>query len=278
MSGAEKGQPGAKPSWDEIMATYSGLKARWRKAGRLSRIPLVGKLLIKRGFDKAADSNWMVPVGEAIERGRSSAIPFDVLKPILEKACYIHRMNRCPCRDGYGCIQYPRDIGCLIMGPAARDIRPEFGESVSVAEALGHAQRAVSSGLVPLIVHAESDAQLFGIEYRRMLAICFCCDCCCDIRMGLRLGPEVFWENVHRLPGLKVEVSDDCTLCEECMAVCFRADVINIGKEKVQIGEKCVGCGKCAEACTAGAISFCIDQESDLAEDLLELIADRTQI
>jgi ferredoxin len=278
MSEAGQGRSGAKLSWDDIMTIYAGLKAKWRKAGRLSRIPVVGDLLINKHFDKAADANWMVPVGEAIERGQSSAIPFDVLKPILEKASYIHRMNRCPCRDGYGCTQYPHDIGCLIMGPAARDIRPEFGGRVSVAEALGHAQNAVSSGLVPLIVHAESDAQLFGIEYRRMLAICFCCDCCCDIRMGLRLGPEVFWDNVHRLPGLRVEVSDDCTLCGDCVGVCFRADVITMGQNKVQISEKCVGCGQCAEACPAGAISFQMEEGSDLVGHLLHQIADRTEI
>jgi ferredoxin len=278
MSGKEPELTGAKPSWDDIMAIYAGLKERWKKAGRISKIPIVGNIFINRQFDKVLDANWMVPVNEVIDRGQSSAIPLGVLRPIIEKASYIHRMNHCPCRDGYGCVQYPHDIGCLIMGPAARDIRSDFGDGVSVKDALDHAEKAVSIGLVPLIVHAESDAQLFGIDYRRMLAICFCCDCCCDIRMGLRLGPDVFWDNVHRLPGLKVKVSDDCTLCEDCIDVCFKEDIITVGKTKVQISEKCVGCGKCAAICPVDAISFELEGATNLTEDLLSLISERTEI
>lgn len=53
------------------------------------------------------------------------------------------------------------------------------------------------------------DAWLLDIPYRRAIAVCFCCDCCCSVRQGLRLGPAAFWETVVRLPGLSVTPGPD---------------------------------------------------------------------
>ena len=263
-----------KPTWAEIMAGYSKAKKQWRLAG----LPVIGPLISRGKFGNKVDANWMVPVNVKIGPAESVALPFDILRPILEKASYIFRMNRCPCRAGYGCQNFPHEIGCIMMGPGARDIRPEFGQEVTLEEALQHARRAVEAGLVPLIVHAKSDADLFGIDYRRMLAICLCCDCCCDIRMGLRLGPQAFWSSVHRLPGLLVSVSDECNLCGKCVEVCFKEGVISLGETKAQINEQCVGCGKCATVCPLAAISFQFTMAGEASRELVAVLEGRTEI
>jgi len=263
-----------KPSWERIMQDYSRGERKWR----LARVPIIGPLLTRGRFKDEIESNWMIPVSEPIVRGESVALPSDVLIPILEKASFIFKINHCPCRDGYGCQSYPHEIGCLIMGPGARGIRPEFGKQVSVEDAVNHVQKAVKTGLVPLIVHSTTDSDMFGIDYDRMLAVCLCCDCCCDIRKGLRLGPRVFWENVHRLPGLTVSVGEACTLCGDCLEVCFRKDIIKLGRERAEISDLCVGCGKCALVCPVEAISFTIEGRERTTERLLAAIKCRTEI
>jgi hypothetical protein len=36
-----------------------------------------------------------------------------------------------------------------------------------------------------------------------MLTVCFCCECCCAVRNGLRVGPQEFLDILVRLPGRK---------------------------------------------------------------------------
>jgi len=196
---AGKGDEGStrrQPSWEEIMRRYAKGKLRWR----IAAIPIVGRLFVPLDFRHEVEANWMVPVNEPIPRGESMGLPYDIVEPMLRKASAIFRVNHCPCRDGHHCQSYPHEIGCLIMGPAAGEIRPDFGAMISIEDAMSHVRAAVAIGLVPLIVHSVSDSWLFGIDYKRMLALCLCCDCCCDIRVGLKTGPMAFWGNVHRLP------------------------------------------------------------------------------
>ena len=261
-----------KPTWQEIMVGYSGSKRRWQ----IAALPLIGPMLGKVHLDEKIEAGWMVPVNAEIGRIQNLALPFDILKSVIGKASYVLRMNQCPCRAGYGCQAYPHEIGCLIMGPAAREIRPEFGEEVSRGQALLHTQKAVEAGLVPLIVHTMDDSEIFGIDYRRHLAICFCCDCCCDYRIALRVGPKAFGNNIHRLPGLTVWVNNACTLCGACLGVCFREGIITSGTVKVQISEACVGCGKCAAVCPAGAITFRLTIGAETPRALITVLEGRT--
>jgi len=158
------------------------------------------------------------------------------------------------------------------MGERTRDMPPHWGEEVSYEEALGHAKKAIGLGLVPTIVHDSTMVKL--------LAVCFCCDCCCDIRLGLKIGPKAFWDRVMAPPGVTPTVDDNCNLCGECVeeGICH-VGAISLGTTKVEIdSDLCVACGRCAEVCPLDAISFQIDPEVDVVEMLVANVADRTDI
>ena len=148
---------------------------------------------------------------------------------------------------------------------------------VDVDKAVAHVQQAMDVGLVPLVVHSAFDAWMLGIPYHRTLAICFCCDCCCAIRQGLRLGPPVFWDTVLRLPGLTVMVGPECAGCEVCVEVCH-VHAISLSDGQAHISDVCKGCGRCVAVCPNDAIIFHIADDVDVLGRLLARIEQRTDI
>ncbi len=130
---------------------------------------------------------------------------------------------------------------------------------------------------MPQIVHSAFDAWMLGIPYRRMLAVCFCCDCCCSVRQTLRYGPPVFQETVRRLPGLAVIVGPDCVGCGRCAEVC-PADAIRLEDGRASVRPNCQGCGRCAAACPQGVITLHLDPTADPVGRLLALVEQRTEI
>jgi len=243
---------------------------------RLANAPLLSPLL--RGC-YGADENEaiIIPVQEAVRGIESVLLPLALLGPLVRRASARTILNECICRRGEGCNIYPHEIGCLFLGQGAAQIDSALGRPVGEVEALDHAQRAMDAGLVPLVVHAAFDAWMLGIPYKRMLAICFCCDCCCSVRQGLRLGPPAFWDTVVRLPGLEVVVGEGCTGCGTCVEVCPAAAVELIG-DRAQVGEACKGCGRCVAACPNGAITMQLAEEVDVLARLLARVEARTQI
>ncbi len=255
---------------------------------RLSHIPILGKLLTRNTFigDETA-RNWIlpsrnvveIPVGEEISVPKNVRLPMEVLRPLFTRASYRFRIHRCPCRDAFGCENYPHEIGCVLLGEGARAIPESFGTEITPEEAIAHAEQAIDVGLVPTIVW-DNDVEDFGGRRDQALAICFCCDCHCDIRMGLTLGTEEFRKRVLPPPGVTPVVSDRCVLCGACVAegVC-RVHAIALGPEKAEIDlGRCVACGRCASVCPVGAISFQIDPEVDFVGQLLAEIEKRTDI
>jgi len=255
---------------------------------RLSHIPILGKLLTRNTFigDETA-RNWIIPtnrvvkitVNEKIRVPRNVRLPLEVLRPLFERAGYRFRVHRCPCRDAFGCENYPHDIACILLGNGARALPESFGQEVTAEEAIAHAERAVGVGLVPTIIW-DNEVEDFGGRREHALAICFCCDCHCDIRMGLTLGTREFRKRVLRPPGVTPTVSDACTLCGACTAegVC-RVHAVSLGSTRAEISlEECIACGRCANVCPQNAISFQIDSEVDVVGQLLAQIEARTDI
>jgi len=259
--------------------TYELIMHLWplgKVVNRLGNQPVLRSVL--RPYFSAKDNEAIIlPVNEAVRGTESAVLPFALLAPLIERASARAVLNECPCRRGEDCQAYPHEPGCLFLGEGARAIDPDRGRPVGVEEALAHARQAMTLGLVPLIVHAAFDAWLLDIPYRRMLAICFCCDCCCTVRHGLRLGPPAFWDTVVRLPGLNVSVSSACTGCGLCLEVCY-VRALSLENGRARVGEACKGCGRCTRRCPEGAITFGLDEHEEVLAGLLERIEARTNI
>jgi UDP-glucose 4-epimerase len=276
--------PGFKRSgeWQEMMGFY-----RWLKPGLMAmRLPWIGPRLQKRWIKPGSDANWFIPahrtiqVGEAIPTGEQVSLPYAVVERLLREAESIFAMKACPCRTAFHCQEHPQELGCLHLGPAARRIPPGLGRLVSVDEGLEHLALAMRSGLVPTILHIPSEAEIFKVDKNRLLSVCFCCECCCDVRLMLRHGPKRYWELYNqRMLGLTVAVSDACTLCGACVQACYGGErVIRMGEQRAEIGARCLGCGKCLAACPEEAISIEIDPQTDLVQSLLDRISECVQI
>ncbi len=264
--------PRSKFAYDALMKLWPlGKVIYW-----LGNRPLVG-LLVRPFISAANDAATIIPVHETVRGTESVALPYPVLTPIVERASTRFLLHECMCRRGENCQTYPHDLGCLVLGAGAAAIDPALGRPVDVEEALAHVQRAMDIGLVPLVVHAAFDAWMLGIPYRRMMTVCFCCDCCCAVRLGLRMGPPSFWDTVVRLPGLTVTVGPECVGCGKCVEVCHvRAIAVDNGHAR--IAEQCKGCGRCAAVCPTGAITLHLADDVDVVGDLLAHVERDTRI
>jgi len=245
-------------------------------AFRLSKHPLIGSL-IRPFYSTQVNRAVIIPVNEDVGVSNSTPLPYDLLTPLIEEASSRFIMNSCMCRENEGCQNYPYNFGCLYLGDGASKINPALGRTVEVEEARDHIRKAMELKLVPMIAHTLFDAYLLGIPYKRMLVICFCCDCCCAIRHGLRMGPTAFWDLVVRLPGLQVTVDDDCVGCEICVQEC-PVQAIEMIDGLASIGEACKGCGHCADICPVAAIELHLPEEYDALKELKTKFEDRTRI
>ena len=270
-------------AWRQIMDFYRFLlPGLW-----LMKLPLFGWFLQRAWIKPGGDANWFIPtiqtilIEQDIPHGKSLALPEIVVERLLSSADGIFVMHACPCRTAFKCQDHPWNFGCLHLGPATYAIPRDVGRQLSLGEGLAYLEDALAQGLIPTILHIPSEAEIFRVDRTRMLSICMCCECCCDVRLMLRRGPDRYWDLYnHRLPGLFVKINqDECTLCGQCITACYGGErVIELGSEGVEINERCIGCGRCVSACPVGAISLEFDPQADWMESLLNRIAARVQI
>ncbi|MCU0844772.1 MAG: 4Fe-4S binding protein [Spirochaetes bacterium] len=224
-------------------------------------------------------SAHIIPVGRVLRAGESVVLPMSIIETLIRAAGTIGIMAECLCRKGNGCERHPADLGCLILGHATRELDPRLGRSVTASEAMAHAEKALRRGLYPMVVHNRFDAWLWGVEYRRMLNVCFCCDCCCAVRYSVRLRKsEGFFRNIHRLPGLSVRITPDCDGCGACVAPCMaRAIRLEGGRASIDTGD-CKGCGRCIEMCPRKAVVMEMDGKVRPEDEILGIYRARTVI
>ncbi len=265
--------------WERLVVWMRGLPTRFR----LTRVPVIGRYLFRNDFiGDPTTRNWIVPVYEELPQARSVHLPLDVLRPMIEKAAIRARAAKCICRASFDCHVFPHDLACLFLGNAFRNagnLSRGFIEYLEVEEAIAHVERAARMGLVPTIIW-DDDVEIFGAARNRGITICFCCDCCCDIRLGLKLGGEGFRKKVSRMEGVDVKVGPECNQCGVCAdpGVC-PSDAVRLGKVLAEIDlGLCVGCGRCIPVCPSHAISFSIDESVDVAGRLIEQVKEVTDI
>ena len=242
-----------------IKKTFSGRFA----ISRLTRRPVVGKLVEHLLFD--GDDLLILPKDATINVNRSLSpredlvLPSAVLERLIRTARYHWIMDACICREASGCEHYPTDLGCLFLGRAAMDINPAFGRPVTADAAIDHARRCREAGLVHMVGRNKLDSVWLGVSPgNRLLTVCNCCECCCLWRMLPYVAP-VIAEKFHRLPGVRVTVTDRCVGCGTCAdSTCF-VQAISLADGRAVIDTAaCRGCGRCVAVCPNGAIDMAI--------------------
>ncbi len=238
---------------------------------RTTAWPVVGKYFRHILSEEHYDVTF-VPVNREIDPGESTVLPRQVVEEVIRQASHRVILPLCLCRIGCRCGDYPMEIGCIFMGEGARDIHPSVGRAASVDEALEHLDRAIAHGLIPQIGKVDPDPLMLGCkDRRRFLTLCFCCTCCCIAMRNMpRWSPEVK-ERMHRLPGLRVEVGEECNGCGLCVEACF-ASAITVEGERVVISDACKGCGLCAEACRRGALRVVVEDGRRMLEEAVRHI------
>ncbi len=228
----------------------------------LGRQPALGTVL-KPAFSSKIHQVTMLPVNEPIPQGEQTVLPYALLEGLVERASGRFIMDECVCRKQEGSRAHPIDLGCLFLGEGASRIHPSLGHQATVDEARQHLQRGLHSGLYPLIAHTVIDSLTLGIPYKRMLTVCFCCECCCLVQRGLRKGPASLLKVVQPLPGLSVTVGKECSACGNCVAAC-PVGAISMDHHAAEISPACKGCGICLNTCPQGAIHLDIHGTNDL--------------
>jgi hypothetical protein len=269
----------SRPLWFVDLLKKS-FPQRFRVA-RLTNLPLLGDLIDWGLFDGDdllfLPSDRSIVVNESIPQQGDFVLPSRVVDHFIESASHHWVMDFCLCRESNHCEDYSPHLGCLFLGEAVEKINPNLGHLVSKEGAHEHVQRCREAGLVHLVGRNKLDVVWLGAgPGEKLLTICNCCPCCCLWKVLPEITPKIS-AKVNRLPGVSVEVSDDCQGCGECQdGVCF-VNAIQLVNGKAYIGSECRGCGRCAEACPNEAIELTIE-ESAYVQNAIERITKRVDI
>jgi len=234
---------------------------------KLTHIPMVRFILKKMLFETndltylTKDEVIEVNLNKEINSVDNIAVPSSIVEHFIMESSYRFIMDFCICRESMSCENYPIELGCLFMGEAARKIPKELGRTATKEEALLHVKRCREAGLVHLIGRDKLDETWLGVGSKiPLVTVCNCCECCCLWRMRPYLDGELS-STVKRMPGIDIQVNDNCNGCGICAEnVCFQ-DSIKIKDRKAVLGDDCVVCGRCAERCPQDAIDIIIKDE-----------------
>ncbi len=230
---------------------------------KIGKIPGLRKIFPWTAPQK--NSITYLPVNEHVEYKDEEILP-QTIHNLIDKTDTLVIMNRCACRYGEKCENYPVDIGCLFMGESALAMPESVRRQVTREEAHAHVDRAVSAGLVPLTGKVRYDNDAFLIpDKSKLLSVCFCCHCCCMMRGYKYLPADQLNEVMPRVEGFQLEITDACIGCGECIPYCGW-DAIYIENGRAVHTDKCRGCGRCARHCPQDAITITINNPNATAD------------
>jgi Pyruvate/2-oxoacid:ferredoxin oxidoreductase delta subunit len=218
-----------------------------------------------------------ISVNKKIESAGSEFLPTAIIKEVIKRSDEIVIMNSCLCRTSNNCEDYPKDLGCIFLGPTAAKIPKHIGKKATVEEAFAQVDRADAAGLSHIIGRNRIDTVWMNVHPGKgLLTICHCCPCCCLWKVYPNLNEDISGK-LERLEGVSVELHEEnCRKCELCLDKCmFKA--ISLKDDKITIdNEICRGCGLCANACKFDAISIsftdeAVDNVANRMEDLIEI-------
>lgn len=185
--------------------------------------------------------------------------PVEMLIDIIHRSSFRASLNECLCRKVQGCTDYPLDLGCLFLGPAAKDcVERGVARELTEEEAIAHVKRAAEAGLSAAAYFVEVEEYVWGWpdeELPNVLEVCFCCPCCCSaVRFEERAGGEL--ERIlHQGIGWSCVVDTNaCIGCGECEQACPH-DCMRVKDSVAVVHETCAGCGQCVRVCKHAALS-----------------------
>ncbi len=227
--------------------------------------PIFGQLI--RWLYRLEGKNYhtqghILPLNKSLDKserfGKSLVTPADLVKKAVNEASYRIILDRCLCRDGFECKDYPRDLGCLMLGEACRHmVDSGIAREITEEEALAFVDKAADLGMVSILGWAEYEAVAKGIseeDHTNYFEICFCCPCCC---LGLK-NYKYMHKNDHmrfifKSIGWRAQGTAECTGCGKCVKIC-PMECISITENGISVRDDCIGCGLCSYNCPSDAI------------------------
>jgi UDP-glucose 4-epimerase len=208
-----------------------------------------------------------LPVNVSLESKPSIVLPRQVAHDIIDKASVHILMNECGCRLLGDCKNHRHDIGCIFMGESAYSLPHGVSRRITRQEAHDHVKKGIEDGLIPMIGKVSIDNFIYMTpDRRKLIAICFCCPCCCILRSYKYVPGDYLDGIIEPIDGLKIEVTDKCTGCGTCIDTCpFNA--IKVIDGKALHTSTCRGCGRCETFCPEKAVTIKIINKN-FAEDI----------
>lgn len=186
-----------------------------------------------------------IPIPTALSADQN-VMPYEEARKIIAEQDLL-LVAPCICRKehqmtGSGCDR-PME-SCLVFGPGAEYYHENgLGRFIDREEALRILEDAERTGLVL----QPSNAQ-------KVVNICTCCGCCCQILKNLKTLP-----NPARYVASNYVARIDSELCIGCCACLERCqmDAIRVEDDIASLdSSRCIGCGLCVPTCTAEAITL----------------------
>lgn len=191
---------------------------------------------------KQAPQLRTIPIQASLEVGRK-VLAYEQAEELVRQQTQI-AVAPCICRRehkmvGEGCDK-PEE-SCLVFGRGTDYyLENGLGRAIDVEEALEILERAEEAGLV-----------LQPSNSQRIVNICTCCGCCCQVLQSIKRHPQPasivassFYAEVD---------TTECIACEDCVERC-QMDAITVDDVAVIDLDRCIGCGLCVTRCPTEGI------------------------
>ncbi len=199
-----------------------------------------------------------ININKKIDDSVSEFLPTNIIKDVIRKCDDIVIMNNCLCRTSSDCEDYPKDLGCIFLGPTSKKIPRTICKEATVDEALEHVDLADKAGLTHIVGRNKIDTVWMNVHPGEgLLTICHCCPCCCLWKVSPNLDDEIS-NKIERLEGVTVNYNEDnCVKCMKCLDDVCMFDAISLKDNKISINsDKCRACGLCVNTCKVDALSI----------------------
>ena len=245
-----------------------------------TRWPVVGGVVAKIAMPLMSEKNFNVthiPINTEIGGVDKSYLPSLVLEELINRSAHRVIIKRCTCRDERQCSNHGIEAGCIQLGAGTEEIDPRIARHVSKSEAIDHMQACVGDGLVPMVGRVKVDNLIWGVKDRgRLLAVCFCCSCCCTILNSGKYLPDEVAERIVKLKGLSIQIDTrKCNQCKTCVEACFMDALEITDGQLVRNEQLCKGCGLCVSQCPEGAQTPSVENLEEALGELQDRIKSR---